>query len=118
SSQTSRNALRNLNARDDARDAHAKVLAEYNHFALGESAIGDIQVDWLARESLELHHGAAAKAQNVLHRHAPASELDRERQREIHQHRERHFRGAWGPRAQLGEIRGALRGGALECVDV
>ena len=100
-------ALGHRDVRDDARDANTEVLAEHDDFTFGEAAVGDVEIDRLAGQSLELHDGAAAEAKDVLHRHARASELDRQRQREIHQHRERHFGGAGHAGAELGEI-GAL----------
>src|SRR5262249_48565508 len=72
----------------------------------------------LTREPLELHNRAATQAQDVLHRHACATQLDRQRECEIHEHRERHFRPARNAGAKFGEIGTLTCATACECVDV
>ena len=67
------------------------MLAEHNHFTLGKATIADIDVDWLARETVKLHDRSTTESENFLHRHVRATELDRNGEREIEQHRERNF---------------------------
>ena len=64
-----------------------KCSPSTHDFAFREAAVADEDVDRLAGEPVELDHGAAAEPQDVLHGHRRASELDRERQREVEQHR-------------------------------
>ena len=75
----------------DARDAHAKMLAEHHHFAFCEATIADVNVDWFTGQSIELHNGSTTKPQDFLHGHVRATEFDRHRQRQVEQHVDRNF---------------------------
>src|SRR5690606_16826689 len=82
-----------LNGRriDDTGDADAEDFPDDDDLALREASVTDVDVDGFASEPLELDHRAAAEPENVLDRHRGATELDRDGQREVHQHRNRHF---------------------------
>src|SRR5947199_117804 len=56
----------------------------------------------------------AAEAKDVLHRHPRATELDRQREREIQQQRERYLAAAGDAGAELVELRRLLRVDGVE----
>src|SRR4051794_26862543 len=87
------------------------MLAKDDDFAFSESAIGDVKVDRLTGETLQLYDRAATEAQDVLHGHSRASELDRERKREIHQHRDGNFGATGNAVSELCKVWGALHCG-------
>ena len=82
---------RSWRTRQNARDTHPEMFAEYDHFTLGETAIPDIDVDGFTREAIELNDGTTTKPENFLHGHGSATEFNGNGQRQIEQHRHGDF---------------------------
>src|SRR5437762_5033752 len=72
---------------DDFRHGHAELFLDQYHFAAGDQAVVDVDVDRLADLAVEFEHRAGAEPQQFADLHARAPEHGRD----FHRHVEHGF---------------------------
>src|SRR5512146_2565201 len=70
---------------DDFGHGHAQLVFDQHHFAAGNQAVVDVDVDGFADLAVELEHGARSELEQVADRHAGAAEHRRYPDRDVEQ---------------------------------